>query len=85
MKTLETAEAIAPLAEYAGSLAGEPILLTSAGKPIALLIPLDDATAESFAVGMNPKFQALIAAARADYAREGGISAQEMRRRLGLT
>ncbi len=38
MKTLEMADAVASLAEYAQDVGKEPILLTVGGKPVAALV-----------------------------------------------
>jgi len=82
MKTLEMAEATAPLAQYARNAAKEPLVLTEDGKPIAALVSVEDADWESISLSTNPKFIALIERSRARQRAEGGISPAEMRRRL---
>ena len=84
MKTLELGKATAPLATYARGVKKEPVILTSHGKPIAALILLTNADLETISLSTNPKFLALIERSRRRYKTEGGISSQEMRRRLGL-
>jgi hypothetical protein len=84
MKTLELAEATASLADYAKELDQEPIILLSGGKPFAALLAIDDADWETISLSNNPKFQAIIERSRERMREEGGISPDEMRRRLGL-
>lgn len=85
MITLEISKATAPLADYAQKVKTEPVVLTSGGKPIAALLSIEDADWESVKLNLNPKFIAVIEHSRARQRAEGGISSEEMRRRLGLT
>ncbi len=84
MKTLEMAKAIAPLAEYARDVRSGPVILTIRGKPVAALVPIEKADAETVALTTSPQFLAVIERSRARHAAEGGISSAAMRRRLGL-
>jgi len=84
MKTLEMAEATAPLAEYAKDVGKEPVVLTVSGKPVAALVPIENADLETVTLSTHPQFLALIERSRARQKSEGGISSEEMRRRLGL-
>lgn len=81
MKMMELGEATAPLAHYARSLAGEPIVLTVNGEPVAALVAVDKADLESLALSTNPLFVALIERSRARHKKEGGITSEEMRRK----
>jgi antitoxin (DNA-binding transcriptional repressor) of toxin-antitoxin stability system len=83
MKILEVAQATASLAEYAGDVKNEPLILTINGKPVAALVPLENADVETVTLSTHPQFLALIERARARQKTEGGISSEEMRRRLG--
>lgn len=47
MKTLEMKEASAPLSEYAREVKKEPLILTIGGKPVAALVPLENADLET--------------------------------------
>ena len=84
MKVLEKADATAPLAEYMADLDKEPVVITSGGKPIAALVSLDSMDLETVSLSTNPKFLELIERSRSRHREQGGISSNEMRRRLGL-
>jgi len=90
---LPMAEETAHLAEYEKVVEkGESVTLTVDGKPVAVLQPLvplvliedEDADLESVTLSTSPKFLTLIEQARKRQESEGGISSNEMRRRLGL-
>ena len=83
MKTLEVAQATAPLADYARDMNNEPLILTMNGTPVAALIPLENADRETVTLSTHPQFRALIERARTRQKTNGGISSEEMRRRLG--
>ena len=84
MKIIEKADATAPLAEYAAEVDKEPVIVTSKGKPIAALVSIENADLETVSLSTNPKFLELIERSRARQRAEGGISSEEMRRRLGV-
>lgn len=84
MKTLEMKHATASLAEYARDVKKEPVILTVAGKPVAALVAIENADAETVCLSTNPRFLALIERSRKRHSAEGGIAAPEMRRRLRL-
>ena len=83
MKTLEISQATAPLADYAREVREEPVVVTMDGKPIAALVAIENADAETVKLSTNPDFLALIERSRARQRADGGISSNEMRRRLG--
>jgi antitoxin (DNA-binding transcriptional repressor) of toxin-antitoxin stability system len=85
MKVLEQTEATAPLAEYTAGINQEPVIITSNGKPIAALLPIENADLETVSLSTNPKFLELIERSRVRHRTEGGISSEEMRHRLGLS
>lgn len=85
MKVLEISKATASLTDYANEVSNEPMVLTANGKPIAALLSIDDDDVESLSLSSNPEFLAILAESRARLKAEGGVSSQEMRRRLGLT
>ena len=84
MKIVEIAEARGTLAEYTSSLSEEPVIITSNGEPIAALVNLENVDLETLSLSSNSKFIQLIERARSRRREEGGISSNEMRRRLGL-
>ena len=83
MKTLELDQATASLAEYARGLSEEPVILTVNGKPVAALVSIENADLETITLSTHPRFIALIQKSRARLKAEGGVSSEEMRRRLG--
>ena len=84
MKTLDLAKATAPLSQYARGVKKGPVILTTHGKPIAALILITNADLETVKLGTDSKFVALIRRSRARLKAEGGISSEEMRKRLGI-
>ena len=84
MKTIEMTQATDPLAEYAQDVDKEPVIVTVDGRPVAALVPIEKADSETVTLSTHPQFLALIERSRARQRIEGGISAQEMHRRLGL-
>jgi len=78
------AQATAPLAEYASKVSKEPMILTVDGKPVVVLMSIEDTDWETVKLSTHPQFLALIKRSRARQEAEGGISSAEMRRRLGL-
>lgn len=84
MKTLELKEATASLAEYAHSVRQEPLVLLTDGKPVAALLAIEAEDLETLSLSTNPRFLDLLERSRRRLEAEGGISSDEMRRRLGL-
>ena len=84
MKTLEITQATAPLAEYARDVNRETVVVTRDGKPIAALVAITNADDETVGLSTHPQFIALIERSRSRHSSEGGISGDELRRRLGL-
>ena len=84
MKTLDVASATEPLKEYVRQLQQEPLVLTEDGEPVAALALIDLDDLETLALGSNPKFLALLEAARAQRRSGMGLSSTEVRQALGL-
>jgi len=84
VRTLDITEAIQPLAEYAQQVDIGPIVVTIEGQPVAVVVAIGNADLETISLSTNPQFLALIERSRAHQESEGGISSDEMRRRLGL-
>ena len=86
MKTLELVRATAPLAAYAQNVDGDKqmMVITIDGKPVVALVPIENADMETVTLSTHPQFLALIERSRARQKTQGGVSSDEMRRRLGL-
>ena len=84
MRTVELDESSAKLAEYARNVAEEPVVLMTDGKPIAVLLSVEDVDLETLSLATNPEFVAIIEGSRARLRSEGGISSEEIRRRLSV-
>ena len=82
MKVVEKQDATATLAAYAEQIAEGPVIVTSEGRPVAALVPIENADLETAALSTNREFIDLIERSRARVRAEGGVSADEMRRRL---
>jgi hypothetical protein len=52
--------------------------------PIAVPVPIDGFDAESLALGIHPRFLAIIEEARAQCRQGSGLSTEDVRRELGL-
>ena len=84
MKTVDLLKATAPLGEYARDVSKGPVIVTIEGRPVAALVPIENADLETVTLSTHPHFLALIERSRARQKSEGGISSKEMRRRLRL-
>ena len=84
MKKVELRQASAPLSEYALKAKKGPIIVTKAGKPVAAVVPIRNADAETVSLSTNRQFLAIMERSRTRLKKEGSISAKEIRRRLGL-
>jgi antitoxin (DNA-binding transcriptional repressor) of toxin-antitoxin stability system len=82
MRTVEIAKATLPLADYTKNVKKEPVVVTFRGKPIAALVGIKNADMETVSLSNNPQFLALIERSRVRQKARGGISTEEMRRRL---
>jgi prevent-host-death family protein len=84
MKKIEMAKASGPLSEYAREARKNPIVVVKNGKPVAALVALRNADVETVSLSTSKEFLAIIERSRSRLKREGGISSNEIRRRLGL-
>jgi len=82
MKTVEVTKAKSSLEEYTKDAKKAPVVVTDEGKPIAVLVRIRNADLETVSLSNNPQFLDLIQRSRTRHKSEGGISAEEMRRRL---
>ena len=84
MSRIEFKKASRPLSEYAQKARKSPVIVLKRGKPFAAVVPIRNADEETVALSTNRKFMTIIDRSRARAKKEGGISANELRRRLGL-
>jgi prevent-host-death family protein len=82
MKFIDTSDANAMLAEYAAGIGSGPVIVTSEGRPVAALVPIENTDFETASLGTNQEFLELIARSRSSLQTEGGVSSDEMRRRF---
>jgi len=82
MKIIEKANATASLGEYAADIDSGPVVVTDHGRPVAALVPLENADLETVSLSTNRQFIELIDRSRARVRAEGGVSGEEMRRRF---
>jgi prevent-host-death family protein len=85
MKTVEIDKATMSLADCAREVSQEPLVVTDHGKPLAVLLPMENTDLETASLNSNPRFLRLIEHSRSRMKRDGGISSAEVRRQLGLT
>ena len=62
----------------------EPLIVTERGTPVVAVIPADEMDLEAWALGTNPTFMDINERSRARYRAEGGISLEEIKRRLEM-
>jgi prevent-host-death family protein len=79
MKIVEKADATATLAEYIAEIANGAIIVTSEGRPVAALVPIENAGLETVSLSTNCEFLQLIERSRVRTIAEGTISSEEMR------
>jgi antitoxin (DNA-binding transcriptional repressor) of toxin-antitoxin stability system len=84
MKTVEIGDATQTLGEAARAVCEEPVVLTEDGRPMAVLLPIDNTDLETVALGSNPRFLAMIERSRMRQREQGDLSPDQVRRRLGL-
>ena len=82
MKVVEKADATATLAEYTAEIANGAVIVTKEGRPVAALVPIENADLETVSLGTNREFLDLIERSRVRARVEGGISSDEMRGRF---
>jgi antitoxin (DNA-binding transcriptional repressor) of toxin-antitoxin stability system len=84
MRNVEVTQANDSLGESVRNLAGEPLVVTEDGVPIAALVPIDELDLEALALGSNPRLLAILEEARAQCRQGLGLSPEAVRRELGL-
>jgi antitoxin (DNA-binding transcriptional repressor) of toxin-antitoxin stability system len=83
MKTIEMADATAPLRQYARAARRETLVVTLKGKPVAALTPIGPHTdLENLAVSNDPQFRALIQRSRRRHPAGSGLTTAQVRSKL---
>ncbi len=82
MKLVERTDATLTLAEYAANIGSGPVIVTDHGAPMAALVPIANADLETVPLSTNPRLLEFIERSRMRVREEGGISSEDMRRRL---
>ena len=77
MKVVEKEEATAALGAYAEEVANGPVVVTDKGKPVAVLVPLENADVETVALSTNRQFIELIERSRASVHRRRHIQRRD--------
>jgi antitoxin (DNA-binding transcriptional repressor) of toxin-antitoxin stability system len=83
MKTIDLAE-VSALTPHVSAGAHDPVIVTKDGTTIAAVIPVTGDDAEQLLLSLSPQFQAVLERSEERLRQEGGLSADEVRRRLGL-
>jgi antitoxin (DNA-binding transcriptional repressor) of toxin-antitoxin stability system len=84
MRNIDVTQANDSLGRSVRDLAGEPLVVTEDGVPIAALVPIDELDLETLALGNNPRFMAILEEAHAQCRQGLGLSPDTVRRELGL-
>lgn len=84
MKIVDVSKATLPLADYAKEIVKEPLIVTVKGKPVATLVSIRNGDVETVSLSNNQQFLDLIERSQSRQKSEGGISTEEMHRRLKL-
>jgi prevent-host-death family protein len=82
MKVVEKSDATRTLADYTAEIASGPVIVTSEGKPVAALVPIENADLETVELSTNRQFLDLIERSRARVRAKGGVSSEEIRGRF---
>ena len=79
MKVLEKSEAQASLAEYVDQIEQDSIVIEVQGKPIAVLMSLEDVDWETISLSLNPQFLSIIQRSRLRDKTERRVSSEAVR------
>jgi antitoxin (DNA-binding transcriptional repressor) of toxin-antitoxin stability system len=83
VKTVEMVDATASLSDYAREARKQALVVTEKGKPVLALMPLPPGTdLENLLVTTHHTFQAIMQRSGRRYRLEGGLSTDQVRRRL---
>ena len=82
MRIVEIANATAPLAEDSTEIASGALIVTNEGRPVAALVPIENADLETVSLSTNCEFIELIERSRTRVRADGGIFSTDMRGRF---
>lgn len=82
-KIVECSDASGTLADYAAQIGLGPVIVTDHGRPVAALVPIENADLETVSLGNNPEFLGLIERSRSTVRAGSTISNEEMRKKFG--
>jgi prevent-host-death family protein len=82
MRVIDKSDATDTLAQYAAEIENGPVIVTSEGRPVAALVPLENIDLETVSLSTNREFLALIERSRSSVREQGGIPNDAMRRRF---
>jgi prevent-host-death family protein len=80
VRKVDIAQATEPLSQYARRVDEGPLVVTSGGEPIAVVVGVENADLETVVLSNHPRFLEVIERSRARQQKEGGVSSDEMRR-----
>jgi hypothetical protein len=83
VKSIELSE-VSALVPLVLSGEKEPVFFTRDGQTVATIVPTSDEDVESLLLSINPQFQAILERSQQRLDSEGGMSAADVRARLGL-
>lgn len=84
MKSIELADVTA-LGPFVAAGSTEPVLVKSHGQTVAAIVPVSNPDElEDLILSRNPDFEAVLQRSQQRLEQEGGLSSDEVRRRLGL-
>lgn len=81
-KIVDKQDATRTLAEYASEIQDDAVVVTDKGRPVAAVVPIENADVETVSLSTNRRFLDLIERSRSRVRDEGGVSSDEMRRRF---
>lgn len=85
MKKIELKQVKGSLADYINETGSEEgIIISRQGKPIAVLISVENLDEETVKLSLNPDFIKILNESRRSLRTEGGISLEQMKENLGI-
>lgn len=85
MKTIEMSQLTKPVRDFMQKSRSKSLVFTRSGRPVAMLTNISNADQETLALSTNPRFLAMLRHSEASLKSKGGISFDEVCRRVGVT